>query len=221
MTAGVVWFRRDLRLDDNPAWAAATAAHDEVVAVFVIEAALMNAAGAIRRDQLLAHLHALDDELRARGGGLVVRSGPAAPPSRVSSATVKHRPCTSTQTSHRSRPHVTRPPKNRSRCPFTLQRSHRARTGRGAHQEGHALPGLRSLLQDLVGHRPDPVAIWRCRPTGHDSRRPIPDPLGPVRQPPGETAAWDRLTAWLELAETTPKPVTCPLSMAPRTSPPT
>ncbi len=60
MTAGVVWFRRDLRLEDNPAWAAATSAHDEVVAVFVIEAVLMKAAGAIRRDQLLAHLHALN-----------------------------------------------------------------------------------------------------------------------------------------------------------------
>lgn len=26
----MVWFRRDLRLDDNPAWARATAAHDQV-----------------------------------------------------------------------------------------------------------------------------------------------------------------------------------------------
>ena len=74
---GLVWFRRDLRLDDNPAWAAATAAHDEVIALFVIEPALMNTSGSIRRDQLLAHLHALDAELRERGGALVVRNGPA------------------------------------------------------------------------------------------------------------------------------------------------
>jgi len=38
MTEGVVWFHRDLRLEDNPAWDAATAAHDEVVTVFVVEA---------------------------------------------------------------------------------------------------------------------------------------------------------------------------------------
>ena len=29
----LVWFRRDLRLDDNPAWAAATAAHQRVTAL--------------------------------------------------------------------------------------------------------------------------------------------------------------------------------------------
>ena len=75
---GLVWFRRDLRLDDNPAWSAAISAHDEVIALFVLEPTLMNAAGSIRRDQLLAHLHALHDELRERGGALVVRDGPAA-----------------------------------------------------------------------------------------------------------------------------------------------
>lgn len=36
MTAGVVWFRRELRLEDNPAWAAATAAHDEVATAFLV-----------------------------------------------------------------------------------------------------------------------------------------------------------------------------------------
>ena len=33
MSTAIVWFRRDLRLEDNPAWAAATEAHDEVVPV--------------------------------------------------------------------------------------------------------------------------------------------------------------------------------------------
>ncbi|MDH3682571.1 MAG: deoxyribodipyrimidine photo-lyase, partial [Acidimicrobiia bacterium] len=45
-----MWFRRDLRLDDNPAWAAATAAHDQVVALFVLEPRLLNASGQMRRD---------------------------------------------------------------------------------------------------------------------------------------------------------------------------
>ena len=33
---GIVWFRRDLRLDDNPAWAVATKRHDPVTAVLVL-----------------------------------------------------------------------------------------------------------------------------------------------------------------------------------------
>ncbi|MDG2113491.1 MAG: deoxyribodipyrimidine photo-lyase, partial [Actinomycetota bacterium] len=74
---GVVWFRRDLRLGDNPAWAAATAAHDEVVALFVVEPGLMRAASPIGRDWLLAQLLELDARLGELGGGLVVRSGPA------------------------------------------------------------------------------------------------------------------------------------------------
>jgi deoxyribodipyrimidine photo-lyase len=74
---GVMWFRRDLRLDDNPAWSAATSAHDEVVAAFVLEPALLGSVSEPRRDQLLANLTALDRELRDRGGALVVRDGPA------------------------------------------------------------------------------------------------------------------------------------------------
>jgi deoxyribodipyrimidine photo-lyase len=75
VTTGVVWFRRDLRLVDNPAVADAAAAHDEVVALFVLDPSLMAAAGRHRRDQLLASLHALDGELRGRGAGLLVVEG--------------------------------------------------------------------------------------------------------------------------------------------------
>ncbi|NND84941.1 MAG: deoxyribodipyrimidine photo-lyase, partial [Acidimicrobiia bacterium] len=72
--SGVVWFRRDLRLIDNPAWADATALHDEVLALFVLDPALLRP-GSRRTNLLLHHLHALDDELRERGGRLHVRSG--------------------------------------------------------------------------------------------------------------------------------------------------
>ncbi|MDH3731688.1 MAG: deoxyribodipyrimidine photo-lyase, partial [Acidimicrobiia bacterium] len=75
---GVVWFRRDLRLEDNPAWAAATSAHAEVIGLFILEPALLETAGQMRRDQLLAHIDALDCQLQALGGGLVMRFGPAA-----------------------------------------------------------------------------------------------------------------------------------------------
>jgi deoxyribodipyrimidine photo-lyase len=74
-TQGLVWFRRDLRLADNPAWAAATARHPRVTALYVIDDRLMAAGGPIRQAQLVAELHALDQGLRAHGGRLHVRRG--------------------------------------------------------------------------------------------------------------------------------------------------
>jgi deoxyribodipyrimidine photo-lyase len=74
MSRGLVWFRRDLRLGDNPAWAAAIAGHDEVVALFVLDPALY-APGTPRSDNLLHTLHALDRSLEERGGRLRVRTG--------------------------------------------------------------------------------------------------------------------------------------------------
>jgi deoxyribodipyrimidine photo-lyase len=74
----VVWFRRDLRLEDNPAWAAATRHHDRVVALFVLDPAPWDGSGRRRRDQMAAHLAALDADLADRGGRLrVVRGDPA------------------------------------------------------------------------------------------------------------------------------------------------
>jgi deoxyribodipyrimidine photo-lyase len=71
---GVVWFRRDLRMGDNPAWAAASHAHDELTALFVLDPALLGQSP--RRDALLiAHLRALDARFRDVGGRLTVRIG--------------------------------------------------------------------------------------------------------------------------------------------------
>jgi len=74
MGRSIMWFRRDLRLGDNPALLAAGADGREVVPVFVLDPAFQ-AAGAPR----LAHLHdcldSLDADLRERGGALVVRRG--------------------------------------------------------------------------------------------------------------------------------------------------
>ncbi len=75
MSSGLVWFRRDLRLSDNPAWAAATAAHNTVTALFVVDPALWDSSGAHRLRQLGAHLAALDDSLAEAGGRLLVRRG--------------------------------------------------------------------------------------------------------------------------------------------------
>ncbi len=72
---GLMWFRRDLRLTDNPAWAAATSTHTEVTPLYVLDDQLLLTAGKYRRRQILANLHALDASLVDRGGRLLVRRG--------------------------------------------------------------------------------------------------------------------------------------------------
>lgn len=78
MTTSVVWFRRDARLRDNPAWVAA-AQGDAVVALFVIDPTLFARATTVRRALLIGGLADLDESLRKRGGRLRVEHGsPAA-----------------------------------------------------------------------------------------------------------------------------------------------
>lgn len=67
-----MWFRRDLRLRDNPALRAASAA-GAVVPLFVVDPALWGPSGDVRRAWLVRSLHALDESLDGR---LVVRHGP-------------------------------------------------------------------------------------------------------------------------------------------------
>ena len=74
-THHIVWFRRDLRLGDNPAWAAATQSAEEVTALFVLDAQLFDRAGPFRQAALVAHLQALDAQLIERGGRLRVEAG--------------------------------------------------------------------------------------------------------------------------------------------------
>jgi deoxyribodipyrimidine photo-lyase len=74
-TRAVVWFRRDLRLHDNPAWASASQTVDRVTALYVLDPTLLRSAGEFRRAQLFAHLHGLDESLRRDGGRLMVRHG--------------------------------------------------------------------------------------------------------------------------------------------------
>jgi deoxyribodipyrimidine photo-lyase len=76
-TVAIAWFRRDLRVSDNQALAAALAAADLVLPLFVRDPVLLDPAqvGLRRLERLEAALRALDVELRARGGRLVVRTG--------------------------------------------------------------------------------------------------------------------------------------------------
>lgn len=72
----IAWFRRDLRLEDNPAWSAACA-DGPVVAVFALESRLLDASGPHRRGMLLASVAALRSDLIELGGDLHVVEGPA------------------------------------------------------------------------------------------------------------------------------------------------
>ena len=75
-TNTLMWFRRDLRLADNPALLEACAS-DGVLPLFVLDPALWGPAGVSRRWYLTRSLRALDDSLRERGGRLsVVRGDP-------------------------------------------------------------------------------------------------------------------------------------------------
>jgi deoxyribodipyrimidine photo-lyase len=71
MTDSVLWFRRDLRLGDHPALAAA-AGDGAVLPLFVLDPTLLASAGDVRRKRLLASLRALHV---ATDGALVVRTG--------------------------------------------------------------------------------------------------------------------------------------------------
>ena len=67
----VMWFRRYLRLSDNPALLDA-AAGGRVLGLFVLDPLLWERSGAPRREQLAASLHSLSASM---GGRLVVRRG--------------------------------------------------------------------------------------------------------------------------------------------------
>ena len=75
MSTGLVWFRNDLRLEANPAWASATESHDGVAALVVLDNALLSSVGPFRRRQFLANVAALADDVAQLGGRLTVTSG--------------------------------------------------------------------------------------------------------------------------------------------------
>ncbi|HEX8803057.1 MAG TPA: deoxyribodipyrimidine photo-lyase, partial [Acidimicrobiales bacterium] len=75
MATSIMWFRRDLRLSDNPALVRAVGeagGDGEVVAFFCLDGRLRRPAGAARLAFLSGCLQALDESV---GGNLVVRSG--------------------------------------------------------------------------------------------------------------------------------------------------
>lgn len=76
-SAALVWFRRDLRLDDHHALSEALRHHPRVWACFVLDREILDELPAYDRrvDFLVRCLHELDADLRALGSGLIVRHG--------------------------------------------------------------------------------------------------------------------------------------------------
>ena len=79
MPASVIWFRRDLRLADNPALIAALESGRPVIPVYVLddETDGIRPPGAASRWWLHRSLQSLDAFLRALGSRLILRRGPA------------------------------------------------------------------------------------------------------------------------------------------------
>ncbi len=77
MSTALIWFRRDLRLADNPALSAALEAHERVVPVYIHapDEEAPWAPGAASRWWLHHSLKALDTELRDRGSRLHIARG--------------------------------------------------------------------------------------------------------------------------------------------------
>src|SRR3954468_652159 len=74
-SAAVVWFRRDLRVGDQPTFLAAADAADRALALFVLDPALVTPSGGARLTFLYRSLRELDAALGGRL--LVVRGDPA------------------------------------------------------------------------------------------------------------------------------------------------
>jgi deoxyribodipyrimidine photo-lyase len=198
----LLWFRRDLRLADQPALLAAleSAGTDgSVVPVFVFDARLWGPAGAPRRQFLLECLADLD---RSAGGALVIRHGD---PAVVVPALVRETAAGSVHVSADTGPYGRRRdaaveeslgdvPLIRTGSPYAVT------PGRITKSDGSPFKVFSPFARAWRSHgwrapapRPDTVP-WR---TGIPSENPPPRPdLGGVQLPPaGEAAAgaaWQR-----------------------------
>ena len=74
----LVWLRHDLRLDDNPALAAARKTGAPVIPVFIMDESIDHAPGAASRWWLHHSLASLGEDLDKLGSKLVLRRGEAA-----------------------------------------------------------------------------------------------------------------------------------------------
>jgi len=73
----LLWFRRDLRIDDHPGWPAALAAGGPVIPVFILDPLIERSLGAASLWRLGEGLRVFADRLGRRGSRLVLRRGDA------------------------------------------------------------------------------------------------------------------------------------------------
>ena len=76
MSNAIVWFRQDLRLSDNPAWAEACRHHDIVIPIYILDETTSPLGGA-QRWWLHHSLTSLDRDLKKLGLSLCLRQGKA------------------------------------------------------------------------------------------------------------------------------------------------
>ena len=75
VSTAIHWFRNDLRLETNPAFAQATRDHDRVATVVVADEDLLDRVGPFRRAMWLGNVSSLSEDLASAGGSLTVVTG--------------------------------------------------------------------------------------------------------------------------------------------------
>ncbi len=215
-STAVVWFRRDLRLSDQPAWAAATEAADRVVALFVLDRTVLATADDRRRDLLLASLHALDAQLRDLGGALLVRHGD---PVRTVAAVARAAGATSVHVDGDVSAYAQRRDAA-VRGALQPEVAVDVRWGGLVHAPGAVTSPSTGRTHQVFTpfHRAWSATPWAPWPDGGDAAvvdpwssgqqalrpEPIPEPGADPADPAGETGAAARLSAWLDHVDAYP-----------------
>jgi deoxyribodipyrimidine photo-lyase len=201
-----VWFRRDLRLDDNPAWASATAGCAEVVPLFVVDPVLLDGAGPFRRRQLLAEVGALDRALTDLGGRLHVRVGD---PTTVVPAVVAEQRVDAVTWNTDVTPYATRRDTTVSHAVTEVTGSAPEEWfGTLVHPPGRVLTRAGTLSRVFTpfsrAWRRTPLDPWPepgDATVGTDPGDALPRSDGDPPSPPGAEHAWARLEAFLEVVD--------------------
>lgn len=198
-TTELVWFRRDLRLRDNPAWAGAALTSSPICALFVLDPTLLDVVGDLRTRQLLAHLEALDDELSRLGGRLRVERGD---PRTVVPRVARDVGATTVRWNADTTPYATDRDETVAAA-LDAEVDVVTTWGTLVHPPGAVLTkaGTVSLVftpfhhtWDATGWDPWPEIGARARPSVHDDPgRGLPTIDGDPAEPGGERAALDRL----------------------------
>jgi deoxyribodipyrimidine photo-lyase len=211
-STSIVWFRRDLRLHDNPALAAAIAGADAVVPVFVFDTDLLHGRWPapnrvwFMRESVVELAQALE----ARGAGLRVLAGR---PADVLPALARETGAASLYLARDATPYGRRRDRAVAEALAADGVEVHARRGLYVHEPDEVLTGAGRPYTVFGAYR----RAWDARPrrellpapehipgvVGHERSDPVPEVAPPSAKPalmpaPGEAAARARLGRWLE-----------------------